>query len=113
MANVTRIAASILAADFARLGEQVREADQGGAGLIHVDVMDGRFVPNLTLGAVVIEAIISKTGRVESVNVVSGPDMLREAARSAVAAAKYRPYLLNGEPTEVRTTYTVVFSMGG
>jgi protein TonB len=64
-------------------------------------------------GSVVIEAIISKTGVLESVNVVSGPDMLRKAARDAVAAARYRPYLLNGEPTEVKTTYTVVFSLGG
>jgi protein TonB len=64
-------------------------------------------------GSVVIEAIISKTGRLESVNVVSGPDMLRKAATDAVAAARYRPYLLNGEPTEVKTVYTVVFSMGG
>jgi len=61
MSNAVQIAASILAADFARLGEQVREADEGGAGLIHVDVMDGRFVPNLTLGAVVIEAIRRST----------------------------------------------------
>jgi ribulose-phosphate 3-epimerase len=61
MSTATQIAASILAADFARLGEQVREADQGGAGLIHIDVMDGRFVPNLTLGAVVIEAIRRST----------------------------------------------------
>jgi protein TonB len=64
-------------------------------------------------GSVVIEAIISRTGRLESVNVVSGPDMLRKAASDAVAAARYRPYLLNGEPTEVKTVYTVVFSMGG
>ena len=64
-------------------------------------------------GSVVIEAIISKTGRLESVNVESGPDMLRKAAADAVAAARYRPYLLNGEPTEVKTVYTVVFSMGG
>lgn len=63
-------------------------------------------------GAVVIEAIISKTGRLESVTVVSGPPMLRQAAKDAVATARYRPYLLNGEPTEVRTTYTVVFRLG-
>jgi periplasmic protein TonB len=44
--------------------------------------------------------------------VVSGPEMLRKAAADAVAAARYRPYLLNGEPTEVRTTYRVVFSLG-
>lgn len=63
-------------------------------------------------GTVVVEAVISKTGRVESVNVVSGPEMLRNAAREAVEAARYRPYLLNGEPAEVKTTYTVVFSLG-
>lgn len=50
------IAPSILAADFTRLGEQIAEAERGGAGLIHVDVMDGRFVPNITMGPLVVEA---------------------------------------------------------
>jgi ribulose-phosphate 3-epimerase len=51
------IAPSILSADFARLGEQVRAAEAGGAGLIHVDVMDGHFVPNITIGPLVVEAL--------------------------------------------------------
>ena len=63
-------------------------------------------------GTVVLEAVISKAGRIESLHVVSGPDMLRRAAVDAVAAARYRPYLLSGEPTDVQTTITVVFQLG-
>jgi TonB family protein len=64
-------------------------------------------------GAVVLQAIISKTGTVERLNVVSGPPMLTAAAIDAVKQWKYRPYLLNGEPTEVDTTITVNFTFGG
>ncbi len=52
-----KIAASILSADFARLGEQVQEAIEAGVDYIHVDVMDGHFVPNLTIGPLVVAAL--------------------------------------------------------
>ena len=64
-------------------------------------------------GTVVVEAVISRAGSIESLRVVSGPLMLQNAALEAIRAAKYKPYKLNGEPVEVQTTITVNFRING
>ena len=61
MSEAIRLAPSILSADFTRLGEQVREAEAAGADRIHVDVMDGHFVPNITIGPLVVRALSKVT----------------------------------------------------
>jgi protein TonB len=64
-------------------------------------------------GTVILSATISKTGTIENLTVVSGPQMLAQAALDAVRNWRYRPYLLNGEPVEVQTTVNVTFTLGG
>jgi periplasmic protein TonB len=63
-------------------------------------------------GTVIIHAIISKSGHVENPQVISGPPMLQAAALEAVRNARYRPYLLNQQPTEVETTFSINFHLG-
>lgn len=62
-------------------------------------------------GTVVVDAVISKEGRIEQLHVRSGPQMLQQAALSAIAVARYRPFLLNGDPVEVETTINVIFTL--
>jgi ribulose-phosphate 3-epimerase len=82
-----RIAPSILAADFAQLGEEVARAEAAGADLIHLDVMDGHFVPNLTIGPAVVEAIRRRTRLPLDVHLmVEDPDRYLEAFVEAGAA---------------------------
>ncbi len=64
-------------------------------------------------GTVVLHAIIGKDGKIESLHVLSGPPELTQSAMDAVSQWVYKPYLLNGEPTEVDTTITVTYSFGG
>ena len=73
MTRVPRIAPSILSADFARLGEEVRAVDQAGADWIHIDVMDGHFVPNITLGPMIVQALRGCTAKPFDVHLMVSP----------------------------------------
>lgn len=83
---VIQIAPSILAADFTWLGDQIREAEAAGAGLIHIDVMDGRFVPNITMGSLVVAAARRSTSLPLDVHLmIVEPDHLLESFAEAGA----------------------------
>ena len=83
---MVKIAASILSADFSRLGEEIRKAQVGGADYIHVDVMDGRFVPNITAGPILVDAARRSTDLPLDVHLmIEDPDRYLEAFAQAGA----------------------------
>ncbi|WP_423801671.1 ribulose-phosphate 3-epimerase [Neobacillus sp. SAB-20_R2A] len=83
---MVKIAPSILSADFAKLGEEIIAVEKGGADYIHVDVMDGHFVPNITIGPLIVEAIRPVTNLPLDVHLmIENPDQYIEAFAKAGA----------------------------
>ena len=83
---MVKIAPSILSADFARLGEEIKDVERGGADYIHVDVMDGHFVPNITIGPLIVDAIRPVTKLPLDVHLmIENPDQYIEAFAKAGA----------------------------
>jgi ribulose-phosphate 3-epimerase len=81
-----KIAPSILSADFSKLGEEIKDVEKGGADLIHVDVMDGHFVPNITIGPLIVESIRPITKLPLDVHLmIENPDHYIEAFAKAGA----------------------------
>ncbi|HZW67397.1 MAG TPA: ribulose-phosphate 3-epimerase [Pseudogracilibacillus sp.] len=84
---MVKIAPSILSADFAKLGEEIREVEAAGADYIHVDVMDGHYVPNITIGPLIVEAIRPVTPLPLDVHLmIENPDQYIEAFAKAGAS---------------------------
>ena len=107
---MVKIAPSILSADFWRLGEQIRRVEEGGADLLHIDVMDGSFVPNISVGIPVVRAIKGRTRLPLDVHLmVSDPE--RYAPRFVEAGADIVTFHVEATPHPNRVIQ-IVKSMG-
>ena len=83
---MVKIAPSILSADFSKLGEEIKDVERGGADWIHIDVMDGHFVPNITIGPLIVEAVRPITKLTLDVHLmIENPDQYIEAFAKAGA----------------------------
>ena len=101
-----KISPSILSADFGRLGEQVAEASQSGANYIHVDIMDGHFVPNLTVGPIIVSGVRPWTELPLDVHL-----MIEEPDRLIPAFAKAGANILTVHPEACRHLHRVIYQI--
>src|SRR6185503_4674525 len=100
------IAPSILSADFSRLGEEIAAVEKGGAGILHVDVMDGHFVPNITIGLPVVKSLAAATRLpIDAHLMISEPG--RYAEQFVAAGAKMVSVHVEADPHLHRTLMSI------
>ena len=121
--NNIKISPSILSADFSRLREEIKRLEMGGADMIHVDVMDGHFVPNLTIGPPIIKALRNCSALPFDVHLMIDPVNKYIKNPNLRAAFSIHPLLVGGNPFSTTSIYALIhflernwgvyFSMGG